>query len=127
NDDSAIKLKLEYIDNPALLAGSIVTIGKPGEPEKTMLALNVTEGTTGEGTVTISGTSNGKKAWHSFKVVMTFPVSAPVTEEAEELNVYPNPVKDMFFVDIPGNAEDLTLTGSSGRIVYRQPLTGQNR
>ena len=127
NDDSSIELKLEYIDNPVLLTGSVVTAGKPGEPGKTMLALNVTEGMTGEATVTISGTSNGKKVWHSFKVIMTFPVSVPTVEEMVDLNVYPNPVKDIFFVDVPENAEKLILTESSGRILYQQSLSNQSR
>jgi hypothetical protein len=58
---------------------------------------------------------------------MTFPVSVPVAEEVVDLNVYPNPVKDVFFIDVPGNAEKLILTESSGRILYQQSLSGQSR
>lgn len=123
NADSEIQIKLEYIDNPALLKGSLVKGGKPGEPEKTMLALNVTPGKTGEAVVTISGVSNGKKVWHSFKVIFSAPVSVPAKEKWDELNVFPNPVADVLTItNIPQSAEKIVIIDSRGVQVIQQNL-----
>ncbi len=123
NPDSEIQIKLEFIDNPALLKGSLVKGGKPGEPEKTMLALNVTSGKTGEAVVTISGTSNGKKVWHSFRVIFSAPVSVPVTEKWDEVNIFPNPVADVLTVtNIPQSAEKIVIIDSRGVQVIQQNL-----
>lgn len=123
NSDSEIQIKLEYIDNPALLKGSVVKGGKPGEPEKTMLALNATPGMTGEAVVTISGTSNGKKVWHSFKVIFSVPVSTPVIEKRDEVNIFPNPVNDILTVtNIPQSAENIYIIDSRGVMVIQEKL-----
>ncbi|MEE4285824.1 MAG: DUF4465 domain-containing protein, partial [Mariniphaga sp.] len=128
NADSEIQLKLEFIDNPALLNGSVVKGGKPGEPEKTMLALNATPGMKGEAVVTISGTSNEKKAWHSFQVIFSVPVSAPVMEKWDEVIVYPNPVDDFINItNIPPSAENLVIIDLRGVSVFKEKLNRQDR
>jgi hypothetical protein len=128
NNDSEIQLKLEYIDNSALLKGSVVKGGKPGEAEKTMLALNATPGTTGEAVVTISGTSKGKKVWHSFKVIFSVPVSVPVTENWDKMNIFPNPADDVLHItNIPKSAENIVIIDSRGVPVFQEKLNGDDR
>jgi hypothetical protein len=128
NDDSEIQIKLEYIDNSALLKGSVVKGGKPGKPEKTMLALNATSGMTGEAVVTISGTSNGKKVWHSFRVIFSVPVYIPVVEKWDDVHIFPNPVTDFLTViNIPQNAENIFITDSHGVPVFQEKLYRQGR
>jgi hypothetical protein len=128
NADSEIQIKLEYIDNSALLKGSVVKGGKPGEPEKTMLALNVTPGKTGEAVVTISGTSNGKKVWHSFKVIFSAPVSAPVIQKWDEVNIFPNPVDDVLNItNIPASADNIFIIDSRGVKVIQKKLSVQEQ
>jgi hypothetical protein len=128
NVDSEIQIKLEYIDNPALLKGSVVKGGKPGEPEKTMLALNATPGMTGEAVVTISGTSNGKKVWHSFQVIFSVPVSVPGIEKWDEVNFFPNPVDDILNVtNIPQTAEKIVIIDSRGVPVFQEKLNRDNQ
>jgi hypothetical protein len=128
NADSEIQIKLEYIDNSALLKGSVVKGGKPGEPEKTMLALNATPGMTGEAVVTISGTSNGKKVWHSFQVIFSVPVSAPVIQKWDEVNIFPNPVEDVLNItNIPPSADNIFIIDSRGVPVLQEKLNRQGQ
>ncbi|MBW6534315.1 MAG: DUF4465 domain-containing protein [Mariniphaga sp.] len=123
NPDSEIQIKLEYIDNSDLLTGSVVKGGKQDEPEITMLALNVTPGMTGQAVIIISGTSNGKKVWHSFNVIFSVPVFIPVPEKWDEVNIYPNPVADVLTItNIPQSAEKIVIIDSRGVQVIQQNL-----
>lgn len=126
NLDSEMTFKLEYIDNPHLLMGSIVVGGKPGNHAKTLLSLNVFPEKTGETNVTISATSNGKKVYHTFKVVVAVPVSTEILVTSE-FKVYPNPVKSNFFVEFPANSEYIILYNHSGQVVFQKNITGEKR
>lgn len=44
-----------------------------------------------------------------------------------EVMAYPNPVKDNFIVEIDGNAEKITLTDSSGRMLLSQETEGRRK
>ena len=126
NPDSEMTLKLEYIDNPELLIGSIVVGGKPGIPEKILLSLNVFPEKTGEALVTISATSNGKKVYHIFKVIVNVPVSAKYLV-SEELNIYPNPVINNFFVELPDDSEYIILYNYSGQVLFQQNVLNEEK
>jgi hypothetical protein len=92
------------------------------------LALNATPGMKGEAVVTISGTSNEKKAWHSFQVIFSVPVSAPVMEKWDEVIVYPNPVDDFINItNIPPSAENLVIIDLRGVSVFKEKLNRQDR
>ena len=124
--DSEIELNLEYIDNPELLLGHIVKGGKPGLPEKTMLALNVIPEKTGEAEIIISATSNNKTVYHSFQVIL----SAPVVVNhlfLDEITIYPNPVKDFLNVKASSLIKTLSLTDMSGKIICHKENVMQNR
>ncbi|MFW6246356.1 MAG: DUF4465 domain-containing protein [Tangfeifania sp.] len=121
NPDSQIELALEHIENADLLTGTVVKGGNPNFPDKTMLSLNVTPEMTGETEVIISATSNGKKVYHSFNVVVQFPVAAELTE-IEELDVYPNPFKSHLNINLPSAARKITLINQSGQVVYKKQL-----
>ena len=125
NPDSEMILKLENIDNPELLMGTIVVGGKPGE-EETLLSLNITPGMTGYAKITISATSNGKKVYHTFEMVVSVPVSVGLIAESK-LKVYPNPVQSDFFVEFPDNANELILYSPSGKIIYKDILTEKSK
>lgn len=43
------------------------------------------------------------------------------------VDVYPNPVKDDFFVEIQGFVKKITLTDGTGKVLFRQEVTGQNK
>jgi hypothetical protein len=93
-----------------------------------MLALNATPGTTGEAVVTISGTSKGKKVWHSFKVIFSVPVSVPVTENWDKMNIFPNPADDVLHItNIPKSAENIVIIDSRGVPVFQEKLNGDDR
>jgi len=124
NPDNEMALKLEYIDNPDLLTGTIVVGGKPGE-EGTKLSLSVSPGISGLAHITVSATSNGKTVYHTFTVI-SLPVSSKWIGE-KELNVYPNPVESSFFVDLPENASQLMLFSPSGSLLYQTLVTGNNK
>lgn len=47
-----------------------------------------------------------------------------VNETTRELKVFPNPVTDVFFVDVPENARALTLTDNAGKLVFSRQLHG---
>ncbi len=126
NNDSEIIVKLENIDNRDLLSGSIVVGGKPGGSEKIMLALNISENTTGLANVTVSATSAGKTVYHSFQVIVSVPVSTPVFTE-NKFNVYPNPVKTDFFVELPSNTERIILFTLNGEIIHQQNILRENK
>jgi hypothetical protein len=83
---------------------------------------------TGEAVVTISGTSNGKKVWHSFKVIFSVPVSTPVIEKRDEVNIFPNPVNDILTVtNIPQSAENIYIIDSRGVMVIQEKLNRQHQ
>lgn len=126
NLDSEILIKLENIDNPGLLTGSVVRKGKTGEPGKIMLALNIQPEKTGEANVVVSATSNGKTIYHSFQVMVTVPVSAPVFAEME-WKVYPNPVQNRFYVELPSNARQIALFTSQGELIFQQNIFGESK
>jgi hypothetical protein len=126
NPDSEMIIKLENIDNPGLLAGSIVVKGKAGEHEKVMLALNIKPEKTGTANVIISATSNGKMVYHSFQVIVTVPVTSPLFAEIE-WNVYPNPVKNSFFVELPSSVQQIALFDSQGGIIFQQEIFGESK
>ncbi|MFW5755496.1 MAG: T9SS type A sorting domain-containing protein, partial [Tangfeifania sp.] len=121
NADSQIEFALEFIENADLLTGTVVKGGNPNLPDKTMLSLNVIPEMTGETEVIISATSNGKKVYHSFNVVVQFPVAAELTE-IEELDVYPNPFKSHLNINLPSAARKITLINQSGQVVYKKQL-----
>ncbi|MFW5822761.1 MAG: DUF4465 domain-containing protein [Tangfeifania sp.] len=125
NADSQIEFALEFIENADLLTGTVVKGGNPNFPDKTMLSLNVIPEMTGETEVIISATSNGKKVYHSFNVVVQFPVAAELTE-IEELNVYPNPFKSHLNINLPSAAKKITLINQSGQVVYKKQLHDEN-
>ena len=124
NPDNEMALKLEYIDNPDLLTGTLVVGGKPGEDE-TKLSLSVSPGISGLAHITVSATSNGKTVYHTFTVI-SLPVSSKWIGE-KELNVYPNPVESSFFVDLPENASQLMLFSPSGSLLYQTLVAGNNK
>lgn len=123
NSDSKMIIKLENIDNPDLILGSIVVAGKPGE-EETKLSLEITPEMIGSANITISATSNGKTVYHKFEMVVSVPVSSDIFTE-REINVYPNPVHDYFFVELPDKATQILLFSSSGRIIYQEAVSGK--
>jgi hypothetical protein len=125
NDDSEMVIRLEYIDNPDLLMGTIVEGGKPGELE-TLLSLNISERKTGSANITISATSNGKTVYHTFKMVVSVPVSSGLIAK-KELKVYPNPVQSEFYVELPVNAEQIILYSLSGKIIYSEMVSGETK
>ena len=125
NPDSQMAIKIESIDNKDLLAGSIVVGGKPGE-DKILLALNISPNTTGLANITVSATSNGKKVYHTFTMIVTVPVSIEQLT-VSDINVYPNPVNSVFFVDCPSVIEQLTLSNSSGQIIVQQNNISGNK
>ncbi|HKL34539.1 MAG TPA: DUF4465 domain-containing protein [Tangfeifania sp.] len=125
NPDSQIELALEFIENTNLLTGTVVKGGNPNFPEKTMLSLNVTPEMTGESEVIISATSNGKKAYHSFSVVVQYPVAAEFMAQ-EKLNVYPNPFKNHLNIDLPHSAKSIMLTNQSGQVILKQRLHNES-
>jgi hypothetical protein len=45
----------------------------------------------------------------------------------ESLRVYPNPVKDIFYIDVPSSAEKLILTETSGRVLFQQFVFPESR
>jgi hypothetical protein len=51
----------------------------------------------------------------------------PVAVNKTELLVYPNPVKDEFFVEFPEKAKKISVADNSGRILYRQMISGQQK
>lgn len=124
NNDSEMELKLEGIDNNELLLGTVVSGGKPGEPSQTMLALNVTPGMTGEAVVIVSASSNGKTTYHSFKVVVNYPVSAASVSFAD-FKVYPNPVSTSFRVELGRENGNITLLNASGNVVFQKEIRNQ--
>ena len=124
NPDSAMTLKLEYIDNPELLTGTITVGGTPGE-EETKLSLAVLPGMSGLAHVTLSATSNGKTVYHTFTVI-SLPVSSERIAE-KDLKVYPNPVQSYFYVELPENAGQLMLFNSSGKLLYQSRVDGNNK
>ena len=121
NPDSHIELALEYIENQDLLTGTVVKGGNPNFPKKTMLSLNITPEMTGESEIIISGKSNGKVAYHSFRVIVQYPVAAEIVENAD-WNVYPNPFTDAFSVDLPSSAKRLFVVNQAGQIVFKTHL-----
>ncbi len=125
NPDSQIEFALEHIENPDLLTGTIVKGGNPDQPEKTMLSLNITPEMTGESEVIISATSNGKKVYHSFSVLVQYPVAAELIA-LEELNVYPNPFKNHLNINLPSGTKNITLINQSGQVVYKKQLRDEN-
>ena len=122
--DSEFRLKLEYIDNRELLLGQIVKKGKPGFDERVTLALNVTPAKTGEATVTISATSNGKTAYHSFKVVLFAPVSVDAISQ-NEIKIYPNPVQSYLILEFSSQIHRVEMVDLSGKIIRQ--FTGLNQ
>lgn len=44
-----------------------------------------------------------------------------------ELFVYPNPVTDNFFAEIPESSKKITVTDSAGKILFAQNVSGQNK
>ena len=44
-----------------------------------------------------------------------------------QVKVFPNPVNNILYVDVPKDAEMMVLLESSGRIVSRQRVTGEKR
>ncbi|QGY47135.1 DUF4465 domain-containing protein [Maribellus comscasis] len=119
NDDSEMTIQLETIDNQDLLIGAIVQGGTP-DALKTLLSLNITENMTGSANITISATSNGKKVYHTFEMLVSVPVSSDfISENEEEIKVYPNPVESDFSIELPANAEQVFLFDISGKIIYR--------
>ncbi len=120
NDDSEIVIQLENIDNPDLMMGTIVQGGAP-EALETLLSLNINEGMTGSANITISATSNGKTVYHTFKMVVSVPVSSDLFAE-NELKVYPNPVQSDFYVELPASAEQIILYNLSGNILYSEKV-----
>ncbi len=126
NEDSEIIIQLENIDNSGLLFGNIVLGGIPGK-EKILLALNITDGMTGSANITISATSNGKKVYHTFKMIVSVPVSSDlITEKENNLRVYPNPVEANFYIKLPKNSEQIALFNTTGKIIYQKTVNGQN-
>jgi len=53
--------------------------------------------------------------------------AASVNKTARELNVFPNPVTDVFYVEVPADAKALVLTDNTGRMVFSQQLAGSTR
>ncbi len=49
------------------------------------------------------------------------------TKKNVELIVYPNPVKDDFFVEISEFAKKICLSDGTGKILFRQEMKGQNK
>jgi len=50
-----------------------------------------------------------------------------VNEITQELNVFPNPVNDIFYVEVPVGARALILTDNTGRIFFSQQVDGGTR
>jgi hypothetical protein len=50
-----------------------------------------------------------------------------VNEITQELNVFPNPVNDVFYVEVPVGARALILTDNRGRMVFSQQVDGGTR
>lgn len=118
NDDSEITLKLENIDNSELLSGYIFEEITP-EEITTLLSLTIASGMTGTANITISATSNGKTVYHSFKMIVSFPVSSEFTAlEKNNIKVYPNPVHSDFNLELPAKTEQVVLFDISGKIIY---------
>lgn len=124
NPDSAMTLKLEYIDNPELLTGNIAVGGTPGE-EETKLSLAVLPGMSGLAHVTLSATSNGKTVYHTFTVISLHVSSERIAEK--DLKIYPNPVQSYFYVELPENTAQLMLFNSSGKLLYQSRVDGNNK
>ena len=127
NDDSGIEIRLENIDNSDLLIGTIVE-GGTADALETLLSLNISEDMTGMANITISATSNGKTVYHTFKMIVSVPVSSElIAEKEDELKVYPNPVQSEFFVELSENASQIMLFSSSGKLIYNQVVSGSSK
>ncbi len=118
NQSEEINVKLEYIDNPDLLKGSVVK-NSDSEDDKTLLSMEITPGKTGEANVVISATSNGKTVYHSFRVVISVKVSSQIVSNPN-LKIYPNPVTSAFFIELPAETKNIVLLNVSGEIIYQQ-------
>ncbi|NCB61197.1 MAG: T9SS type A sorting domain-containing protein [Gammaproteobacteria bacterium] len=103
-----------------------IDLQRTGEPGKIMLALNIQPEKTGEANVVVSATSNGKTIYHSFQVMVTVPVSAPAFAEME-WKVYPNPVQNLFYVELPSNARQIALFTSQGELIFEQNIFGESK
>ena len=55
--------------------------------------------------------------------VGTFTFSDRIAMQTPEINVFPNPVKDNFFVDLKDGFKTITLTDSNGRILFQQQVS----
>jgi hypothetical protein len=62
---------------------------------------------------------------HFTAAAITF--SSKEMTRQEELRVYPNPVKDFFYIDVPACAEKLILTKTSGQVLFQQSLFPESR
>jgi len=125
NDDSEMVFELENIDNPGLLSG---TVSEGITPEETtmLLSLTITSGMTGTANITISATSNGKKVYHTFEMVVSVPVSSGLIPDIEnEIKVYPNPVGSYFYVELPASAGQVVLFDISGKIIYQNTVANR--
>lgn len=47
--------------------------------------------------------------------------------DRQRLTIFPNPVEDIFFVDVPAGAERMVLLESTGRVIFRQMVSGGER
>ena len=47
-------------------------------------------------------------------------VSSPQVKKQTELRIYPNPAKNLFYIDVPDGTQRLSVTDGSGRILFMQ-------
>lgn len=51
----------------------------------------------------------------------------PISNNETGFTIYPNPVSDVFYVDVPQNSEGVTVTDIAGKVLYRKPVTERGK
>ncbi len=115
--DSLIVYTIENIDTPDLVTASFVKLGKPGEPLKKHIVINVAEETKGEAIVTLGATSNGKTTLHPFKIVVNFFTSIE-SLASQNVNVYPNPFTNQLNINGLTPESRLIIYDMEGRVMF---------
>jgi hypothetical protein len=61
----------------------------------------------------------------NFTCLADYPLSSAVSRKRNKIEVYPNPVKNNFFVKLPGGSQELFIADQSGQIIFQKTIGHQ--
>lgn len=130
NQENVIQLPLDLIVDPdagdeltfslSMDNNSLLPEWIQFDPVKLTVSGNPPGDAWGEISLRLSATDKLKqKQWIVFKLSVSFPTALPGFESVQKFSVFPNPVQDFLFLNIPEGNEDaqISISNASGQII----------